>query len=125
MTMTAAASTKRLENVHIAVWLLKDYSWCATTRWLGLVMVIPTIGLAVHLAYQTRRDAVDFIHNLAVVCWLAANVTWMTGEFYFNDGTRPYARGFFHAGLALLAAHYAWGAFVALKRRLAALKPVA
>jgi hypothetical protein len=122
MNMTAAG-TKRLENLHIAVWLLKDYSWCATTRWLGLLMVIPTIGLAIHLAYQTRRDAEDFIHNLAVVCWLAANVTWMTGEFYFNDGTRPFARGFFYAGLGLLALHYGWGALAALKRRFGAVRP--
>jgi len=112
-----AVGTKRLENLHVAVWLLKDYSWCATARWLGLLMVVPTLGLAVHLAYQTRRDAEDFIHSLAVVFWLAANVTWMTGEFYFEDGTRVYARLFFYAGLALLALHYGWGAVTALRRR--------
>ena len=115
--------TKRLENLHVAVWLLKDYSWCATTRWLGLLMVVPTIGLAVHLAYQTRRDAEDFIHNLAVVFWLAANVIWMTGEFYFEDGTRHYARLCFYAGLVLLAVHYARGGLATLRRRMRTVKP--
>jgi hypothetical protein len=123
MKLTAAAQ-KRLENLHIAVWLLKDYSWCASAHWLGLLMIVPTIGLAVHLAYQTRRDSEDFIHNLAVVSWLLANVTWMMGEFYFEDGTRPIARWFFYAGLVLLALHYTRGAVIALKRRWAAARPL-
>jgi hypothetical protein len=46
------------------------------------------------------------LHNLAVCFWITANSVWMTGEFYYDDGTRPYAIIFFIAGLLCVAYYY-------------------
>ncbi len=100
--------TRRLENAHVALWLLKDYSWCTSVKWLGLVMAVPTIVLAVMLARESWKRVEDFLHNAAVCYWIAANITWMLGEFYFQDGTRRYAQIFFYAGLMCVAIYYAW-----------------
>jgi hypothetical protein len=101
---------RRVENAHVAFWLLKDFSWCTGTHWLGLVMVVPTLTLAVRLAHHARRDMEDFAHNLATCFWIAANIVWMVGEFYFDDGTRSIAQVFFFAGLAVLGIFYAGAA---------------
>jgi hypothetical protein len=53
-----------------------------------------------------RANYSELMHNLAVVCWIFANATWMLGEFYWNDGTRIYAMSFFILGLAFLAVFY-------------------
>jgi hypothetical protein len=69
-------------------------------------MILPTLTVAIDLARRSRRDRTEFSHNLAVCCWIAANATWMTGEFFFADTWRPYASVFFTLGLAALAWHY-------------------
>ena len=73
-------------------------------------MVVPTLTLAVRLARHSRRDTEDFAHNFATCFWIAANVVWMIGEFYFEDGTRRWAQVFFVVGLAVLGTYYAWAA---------------
>ena len=98
---------KKLENLHVAFWLAKDYARCSTTKWLGLAMVLPTILVAAKIARDSRHDDEDFAHNLAVCCWMGANITWMVGEFYFDDSTRHIAKIFFYAGIAVLFLHYA------------------
>jgi hypothetical protein len=98
---------RRLENVHVAFWLVKDYSWCTSTRWLGLAMIGPTLACAIYIAYRTRDEVEDCVHNVVICCWIAANVVWMVGEFYFDDGTRAQARVLFWAGLLLLGGWYA------------------
>ena len=113
-------STRRLENVHVALWLIKDYSWCTTTRWLGLAMAVTTIALAVAVARASRHSLQDFAHDVAACCWIAANITWMIGEFYFSDGTRRYARGFFYLGLTCIALFYAYELVKQARRALAA-----
>ena len=97
---------KKLENLHVCLWLLKDCSWCQEWVKLGMMVALPAIVIAFKLAWETRRDVAEFVHNLAVCCWLCANVVWMVGEFFFNDNTRGIARVFFFAGLLLLAGFY-------------------
>jgi hypothetical protein len=97
---------RRLENVHVAFWLIKDYSWCTSTKWLALAMIGPTLAVAIYITYRTREHAEDCVHNAAICCWIAANVVWMIGEFYFADGTRTEARVFFWAGLLVLGGWY-------------------
>jgi hypothetical protein len=97
---------RRLENAHVAFWLIKDYSWCTSTKWLALAMIGPTLSLAIYIAYRTRQHTEDCVHNAAICCWIAANVVWMIGEFYLADGTRTEARVFFWAGLLILGAWY-------------------
>jgi len=100
--------TRLLENGHVAIWLVKDFCWCSGFRALGVSMAIPTVGLAAYLVYRTRRELRDLTHNLAVLLWLCANTTWMVGEFWFSDTTRPTAKVFFVAGLIALCLFYLW-----------------
>lgn len=71
-----------------------------------MMMIVPTLVVAIDIARRSRHEAAELSHNLAVCCWIAANATWMTGEFFFNDAWRPYARVFFAMGVLALAWHY-------------------
>lgn len=73
-------------------------------------MIIPTLFLSIKIAYSSRKDFADFIHNVAICFWIAANCTWMTGEFFYHDNTRPYAQIFFFIGLGIIGAFYLWEA---------------
>ena len=103
MTIPRIRST---ENLHILLWLIKDTCWVQEYHIAGLIMIVPTISVAVFLTVRTRRVREEFIHNLAIVFWLCANSVWMIGEFFYNDSTRPYALVFFGMGLITLAMHY-------------------
>jgi hypothetical protein len=100
--------TRKIENLHVALWLLKDVSWCSDWHVLGLVMIVPTLAVALKICWDTRHSIADCIHNIAVALWICANTTWMIGEFYFEDMTRPYAKVFFFAGMVLLLIYYTW-----------------
>jgi len=97
---------KKLENLHVGLWLLKDASWCQEWIKIGMIVSLPTLVLAVKIAYERRRDPEDLVHNIAICLWLCANVVWMIGEFFFDDGTRAISRVFFFSGLALLVGFY-------------------
>ncbi|MEY4917588.1 MAG: hypothetical protein RL616_1501 [Verrucomicrobiota bacterium] len=97
---------KKLENLHVSLWLLKDCAWCQDWVKVGMMVALPTIFLAAKIAWERRQDAEELVYNLAVCCWLCANVTWMIGEFFFDDGTRAIARVFFFAGLLLIGGFY-------------------
>jgi hypothetical protein len=103
-------NARRIENAHVAFWLLKDFSWCTSTRWLGLLMIAPTLALAIRLAYHTRDNAEDCVHNVATCFWIGANIIWMIGEFFYDDHTRGYAQVSFWAGLTTLAIYYVYAA---------------
>ena len=94
------------ENLHILLWLIKDTCWLQDFKVPGLIMIVPTIAVAVYLTAKSRKIREEFIHNLAIVFWLCANSTWMIGEFFYEDATRPYALIFFGLGLVTLAIHY-------------------
>lgn len=98
---------KRIENIHVFLWLVKDMSWCNGYHHLGMLMVIPTLAVALKIAWHARKNAADLVHNCAVCLWISANITWMVGEFFYQDHTRPYARVFFFAGMLLLLGYYA------------------
>lgn len=100
--------TRKIENLHVALWLMKDVSWCSDWKVLGLLMVLPTLLVAIKICWDTRTHSADLIHNIAVALWICANTTWMIGEFFYNDGTRGIAKLFFYAGMALLTFYYAW-----------------
>jgi hypothetical protein len=100
--------TRKIENLHVALWLLKDTSWVSDWKLLGLFMVAPTLAVALKICWDTRHSVPDVVHNIAVALWICANTTWMVGEFYYNDMTRPLARVFFFAGMALLIGYYLW-----------------
>lgn len=81
---------RRMENLHIVFWLLKDIGWCLLWKPLGLVMIIPTLTIAVVIAYRTRDMVSELCHNLAITFWIAANSYWMISEFMGFDGLHVY-----------------------------------
>jgi hypothetical protein len=99
-------SLKKLENLHVGLWLIKDCSWCEEWIKVGMMVALPTLVLAIKIAWENRRDIEDLVHNVAVCFWLCANVVWMVGEFFFDDGSRWLAQVFFFAGLILLGGFY-------------------
>lgn len=85
---------------------MKDTFWVTDFKIPGLVMIIPTIGMALYITFKSRAWSEELYHNLAVVCWIFANSIWMIGEFFFNDTLRPFAIVFFSLGLFIIAAYY-------------------
>ena len=77
------------ENFHIILWLLKDTCWLLHLKALGTIMVFPTLGMALFIAWKTRNDLSHFTPNLAVTFWISANITWMLGEFYEYEFRLP------------------------------------
>lgn len=76
---------RRLENLHIVFWLFKDISWCMIWQTLGIVMIIPTLSVAIYISTRTRKIKSEFAHNLAVTFWITANSYWMISEFWGFD----------------------------------------
>jgi hypothetical protein len=98
---------RKIENLHIVFWLIKDLCWAMLWRPLGLIMIVPTIGAALLITWQTRDIKSELLHNLAVVFWIIANAYWMITEFFSdNDDLRYYAAIPFTAGLAIIAYYY-------------------
>jgi hypothetical protein len=103
--MDRISKFRHFENFHIVLWLVKDLSWCMLSKTLGVVMITPTLLLAIYITWVHRKEKVELLHNLAIVLWICANSVWMIGEFYYDDQTRKFALVFFFAGL-LIAAYY-------------------
>jgi hypothetical protein len=82
------ARFRRLENLHIVFWLFKDISWCMLWRVLGIAMVVPTLAVAIFIAYRTRHIKSELAHNLAVTFWISANSYWMISEFFGFDAMK-------------------------------------
>lgn len=81
------ARYRRMENMHIVFWLLKDISWCMIWKVLGIAMIFPTLSIAIVIAWRTRHLASELAHNLAIACWITANSLWMISEFFHFDET--------------------------------------
>ncbi|PZP47176.1 MAG: hypothetical protein DI598_11260 [Pseudopedobacter saltans] len=90
-----------MENLHIVFWLFKDIAWCLGIKWLGIVMVIPTLTIAVIIAWRTRHMMSERCHNLAITFWIMANSYWMISEFYVFD-QKPLYGSFTYKDLALV-----------------------
>ena len=86
------ARYRKMENLHIVFWLLKDISWCMIWKTLGLLMIVPTLSVAVYIAWRTREIKSELAHNLAIVFWITANSYWMISEFFGFDDVHVYAQ---------------------------------
>lgn len=103
------ARFRKIENLHILFWLIKDACWALNWHIPALIMIVPTLGAAVLIAWQTRKIFSELMHNLAVLFWIVANCTWMIGEFYAKDEgelARHIAVIPFVIGLIILAVYY-------------------
>lgn len=97
---------RKIENLHILLWLVKDIGWVRHYAVLGMIMIVPTLFVALWLTWKMRDDFSELTHNVAVCCWISANSIWMTGEFFYEDKTRDFATVFFMIGLLALGIHY-------------------
>lgn len=98
---------RRLENLHIVFWLLKDLCWVMLWKPLGLIMIIPTIAAALIITWQTRHIVSELLHNVAVAFWIIANSYWMLTEFFSKDDSlRYYAVIPFSLGIVVIAYYY-------------------
>ncbi|MBC7849497.1 MAG: hypothetical protein H7Y31_07160 [Chitinophagaceae bacterium] len=99
---------RKTENLHIVFWLIKDISWAMLWRPIGLIMLVPTITVALLITWQTRLLKSELYHNLAVVFWISANGYWMIVEFFWPDfdDLRYYSAIPFGIGIIFIAAYY-------------------
>lgn len=99
---------RRIENLHIVLWLIKDMSWALLWKPIGLFMLFPTIIVAMLITWQTRKIRSELLHNLAVVFWISANGYWMIVEFFYPelDHLRYYAAIPFSIGILIIAYYY-------------------
>lgn len=79
------ARYRRMENMHIVFWLVKDISWCMIWRELGIAMFLPTLLISIIIAWRTRQIRAELAHNLAITFWITANGYWMISEFFGFD----------------------------------------
>lgn len=80
------ARYRRMENMHIVFWLVKDISWCMIWKELGIAMFIPTLTISIMIAWRTKNIRAELAHNLAITFWICANGYWMISEFFGFDG---------------------------------------
>lgn len=76
---------RKMENLHIVFWLVKDISWCMIWRPLGIAMIFPTLIIAIVISFRTRQYMSEVCHNVAIVFWITANAYWMITEFFNFD----------------------------------------
>jgi hypothetical protein len=103
-----------MENLHIVFWLFKDMSWCLNFKPLAILMIFPTLFVAINICLKNRNNQAELFHNLAVVFWIMANSCWMLFEFAGYDETeiiygiegRYMSLLFFFIGILILAIYY-------------------
>jgi hypothetical protein len=76
---------RKMENLHIVFWLLKDLSWCMVWKPLGILMIIPTLIISISITWTNRQIVSEVCHNMAVSFWITANSYWMISEFLKFD----------------------------------------
>jgi hypothetical protein len=94
---------RKFESMHVVFWLIKDTCWMLEFKWLGAIMMFPTLFLAVYLIYKTLHTK-DVYINAAIFFWILANSFWMMMEFFNNNHYKyysaiPFALGFVFVGL--------------------------
>jgi hypothetical protein len=97
---------RKFENVHIFLWLLKDIFWVTISKTGGMIMIFPTLFLAIWITWKNRNRLSELAHNLAICAWICANSVWMTGEFFFDDTLRPISVVFFAIGIGVIGTFY-------------------
>ncbi|PBQ31267.1 hypothetical protein CNR22_05640 [Sphingobacteriaceae bacterium] len=94
---------RKYESMHIVFWLIKDTCWMLELKWLGAIMMAPTLFLAGYIIYKTLGTK-DAYLNAAILFWIMANSFWMMMEF-FNDNAYkyyasiPFGLGFLFVGI--------------------------
>ena len=111
-----SAKLRKVENLHIVFWLIKDLSWCMVWKPLGLLMILPTLIIAIIICWRNRKHVGETAHNLAVVFWISANSYWMISEFFKFEAIHIFGIYIyknlavipFGIGIIILAWFYLW-----------------
>ena len=100
---------RKIENLHILLWLIKDLSWAMLWKPIGIAMLIPTFIVAILITWQTRHLKSELYHNLAVAFWICANGYWMIIEFMgYDEELRIFTAIPFSIGLCFITVYYAY-----------------
>jgi len=116
-----ALSPRLLENLHIYLWILKDYAWVQLSNKFGHVASTMTLiwclFLFITAAYMRYYEEMYMV--CGVTLWLAGNYVWMSGEdeFFGTDETNvPIALHIFLAAVVWYGLYYCvWKPFGVLK----------
>jgi uncharacterized membrane protein YoaK (UPF0700 family) len=100
-----SGSIRHFENIHIPLWLMKDTCWMLQWKVLGVIMIIPTVAVALLVAHRTRHDE-EFYVNLAICFWILANAYWMCCEFFALEAYKDFAGIGFFAGMVAIVMFY-------------------
>ena len=101
------AKFRKIENLHILFWLVKDLCWCLIFKALGIAMIFPTLIVAIWIAWRSRHIVAELTHNVAISLWIVANSMWMISEFYnIDEQVRPYCIIPFSLGILILLYYY-------------------
>lgn len=101
------ARFRRIENLHILFWLMKDICWALEWKPIGMAMLAPTLFVAILITVQTRHLKAELFHNLAIVFWICANGFWMIVEFLGRDeDLRDWTAIPFSVGLFFILTYY-------------------
>lgn len=72
----------------------------------GMIVAVPTLGMAAYITLITFKTKNLFLPNLAVLCWICANITWMVAEFY-NQNFTHISLSLFVSGIIVIAYYFA------------------
>ena len=98
---------RKIENLHIFFWLIKDLCWLIEWRVLGMLMIIPTLSVSIYFTIRNRQIPAELFHNIAIAIWIMTNSAWMISEFYgVDESVKPYLWIPFIIGLILLSYYY-------------------
>lgn len=101
------AKFRKMENLHILFWLIKDICWCMIFKALGIAMIFPTLAIALFIAWRTRHIVAELTHNIAIALWIFANSMWMISEFMgVDEKVKPFCLIPFGLGLLVLLYYY-------------------
>lgn len=97
--------SRRLENVWLLCWILKDLGWVALCAPLALPAGALALVLQGQYAFRQLEAAstAECAHSLATFGWLLGNCTWMTAQLFFestvhNSRISPWYAGSIFAG---------------------------
>ena len=98
---------KHYENVHIPLWLLKDTCWVMQWKLFGIIMIVPTIIVALIITIKCYREKdIEFWVHLAVLFWISGNSYWMLCEFFNHEELKYYTVVPFAAGILSVVYFY-------------------
>lgn len=98
---------RQFENAHIALWLLKDTCWMMQWKVMGVLMIFPTVYVALLITYKCwKLKRMEFWINLSICMWIGANSYWMCCEFFNAEQYKNYAGIPFVLGMVFVAVFY-------------------